>query len=170
VELDPRQHQGLFGETFVRALASAAGLVVAKAELDVTGEDFTISCKGVVAGKRHPKIDVQIKSWSSPAGAGTTWSYPMLVKHFNELAGTDYSLPRFLILVIVPKQRHQYALAKPSQLVLNHSAYWVSLHDYSRIDPTTQTSVTVHVPKANLVTAQVLQSLMATPLPVQVAG
>jgi hypothetical protein len=67
------------------------------------GEDFTITGKGVVAGKRHPKIDVQIKSWSNPAGKGVDWGYPMRVEHFNELAGEDYSLPRFLIVVIVPK-------------------------------------------------------------------
>lgn len=41
--LDPNQHQGLFGESFVRVLASAAGLIVSRAELDVDGCDFTIS-------------------------------------------------------------------------------------------------------------------------------
>lgn len=168
--LDRHRHQGYFGETFIRALASAAGLVVSRADLDVTGEDFTIACKGTVAGKRHPKIDVQIKSWSAPAGAGADWSYPMSVEHFNELAGVDYSLPRFLILVIVPKQHHQYAVAQPSQLVLNHAAYWASLQTLPRIDPTTRTRVIVRVPRANLVTAPVLRSLMATPLPTTVAG
>ena len=168
--LDRQQHQGYFGETFIRALASAAGLIVSRADLDVTGEDFTIVGKGAVAGKRHPKIDVQIKSWSSPAGVGAEWSYAMSVEHFNELAGMDYSLPRFLILVIVPKSHHQYAVAQPSQLVLNHSAYWASLQHLSRIDPTTQTRVTVHIPRANLVTTQSLWSLMATPLPTTVAG
>ncbi|MGH3921430.1 MAG: hypothetical protein ACRDTT_00880 [Pseudonocardiaceae bacterium] len=33
--LDPNQHQGLFGESLVRVLASAAGLIVARAELDM---------------------------------------------------------------------------------------------------------------------------------------
>jgi hypothetical protein len=60
--LDPNQHQRLFGESFVRALASAAGLIVSRAELDVTGDDFTISYKGVLGNTRHPKSDVQVKS------------------------------------------------------------------------------------------------------------
>ncbi len=48
--LDRNQHQGLFGESFVRVLASAVGLIVARAELDVTGDDFTISHTGVIVG------------------------------------------------------------------------------------------------------------------------
>jgi len=53
--LDPNQHQGLFGESFVRVLASAAGLIVARAELDATGDGFTISHKGMLGPTRHPK-------------------------------------------------------------------------------------------------------------------
>lgn len=168
--LNRLQHQGLYGETFIRALASAAGLIVARADLDVTGEDFTISAKGVVAGKRHPKIDVQIKSWSNPKGTAADWSYPMRVEHFNELAGTDYSLPRFLVVVIVPKQHHEYAVAGPDRLVLNHAAYWVGLQDQDRLDPAERTMITVRVPRANLLTTNVLRSLMATPLPTEAVG
>ena len=35
--LDARQHQGKFGEDYVRVLASAAGLLVLKDDLDVDG-------------------------------------------------------------------------------------------------------------------------------------
>ena len=35
-------HQGYFGESFVRVLASAAGLVAGKQDIDVTGVDFSI--------------------------------------------------------------------------------------------------------------------------------
>jgi hypothetical protein len=74
--LDRNQHQGLFGESFVRVLASAAGLIVARAELDVTGEDLTISYKGVLGHTRHPKIGVQVKSWSRPVCRGEQWPVP----------------------------------------------------------------------------------------------
>lgn len=168
--LNPRQHQGLYGETFIRALASAAGLIVARADLDVTGEDFTISHKGVVAGRRHPKIDVQIKSWSNPDGTDADWAYPLRVEHFNELAGADYSLPRFLIVVVVPRHAGHYAVAQPNQLALRHGAYWVSLRDEARVDPATRSRVVVRVPKANLVTTDVLRSLVTTPLPAEAAS
>jgi len=35
--LDAKQHQGKFGEDYVRVLASAAGLIVLKDDLDTDG-------------------------------------------------------------------------------------------------------------------------------------
>lgn len=102
-ELDPRQHQGLFGEAYVRVLASAAGLIPGKGDLDVTGEDFSIKYKGTLAGRRHPRIEVQVKSWSNPVASDGQWVYPMRVEHFNDLAGRDYENARFLIVVMVPR-------------------------------------------------------------------
>jgi hypothetical protein len=116
--LDRNQHQGLFGESFVRVLASAAGLIVARAELDVAGEDFTISYKGVLGHTRHPKIEVQVKSWSRPVCRGEQWQYHLRARHFNELAGADFALPRFLILVIVPDDCTDYATVSPDSVHL----------------------------------------------------
>ncbi len=39
-------HQGYFGESFVRVLASAAGLVAGKQDIDVTGVDFSFDFPG----------------------------------------------------------------------------------------------------------------------------
>lgn len=47
--LDPNQHQGAFGESFVRVLASAAGLTVARADLDV---DLLAVSAGSPTGKQ----------------------------------------------------------------------------------------------------------------------
>lgn len=101
--LDPKAHQGLFGESFVRVLASAAGLIVSRADLDVDGCDFTISHKGSSGATRHPKIDIQVKSWSRRRAVRRDghWKYRMQAKHFNELAGTDFALPRFLVTIPV---------------------------------------------------------------------
>ena len=88
--LGRNQHQGSFGESFVRMLASAAGLIVARAELDVTGEDLTISYKGVIGHTRHSKIEVQVKSWSRPVCRGEHWQYHLRARHFNELAAQRF--------------------------------------------------------------------------------
>ena len=45
-------------EAFVRALAAAAGLVVSRADLDVTGEDFTLG---------HPALKARRVGWSVEA-------------------------------------------------------------------------------------------------------
>ncbi|MGH4015122.1 MAG: DUF4365 domain-containing protein [Pseudonocardiaceae bacterium] len=160
--LDPNQHQGLFGESFVRVLASAAGLVVARAELDVTGDDFTISHKGVIAGTRHPKVDVQVKSWArrNAVWRDGHWKYRMQARHFNELAGPDFALPRFLVLVIVPDDCADYATTHHDVVELKHAAYWLSLQDRQPVDRAPDAKVPVDVPVGNLLTVNALRTLM----------
>lgn len=158
--LDRNQHQGLFGESLVRVLASAAGLIVARAELDVAGEDFTISHKGVIGHTRHPKIEVQVKSWSRPVCRDEQWQYQLRVRHFNELAGADFALPRFLVLVIVPDDWTDYATVSPDSVHLRYAAYWRSLRDHERVDLDPDTKVAVPVPRANLLTVDALRAMM----------
>ncbi len=161
--LDPRQHQGLFGESFVHVLASAAGLTVAKSDLDVTGEDFTLTHNGPLGGVRIPKIDVQVKSWSKPGAAkyrDGIWKYGLPAGQFNKLAGTGFDLRRYLFLVIVPADLSSYADGQQGQLVLRHSAYWVSLKDREPVDADPKSNIAVDVPAANLLTVDTLLGLM----------
>lgn len=158
--MDRNTRQGAFGEIFVRALAVASGVTIAKSEPDVTGDDFTFGYPGTLGGISFPKVDVQVKSWSRPISDDRFWSYPMQVKHFNNLAGNTYLLPRFLVLVVVPDEPDQYAIGEHCRLVLRHSAYWVSLRSLSRLDTTTKTKVTVKVPKTNLLTTTSLLGLL----------
>jgi hypothetical protein len=160
--LDRNQHQGLFGESLVRVLASAAGLIVSRAELDVAGDDFTISHKGVLGATRHPKIDVQVKSWSQRVAVhrGGYWKYPMKARHFNELAGTDFVLPRFLVLVIVPDDCADYATTRHDVVELKYAAYWLSLRDRQPVNGAPDATVRVDVPLDNLLTVDALHTLM----------
>ncbi|MFD5089472.1 DUF4365 domain-containing protein [Amycolatopsis thailandensis] len=162
--LDPKSHQGAFGEAFVRTLGVAAGLTVAKSEPDVTGDDFTFGYPGSLGGVFFPKMDVQVKSWSRPAEKRGEWSYRMTVDHFNNLAGRNYSLPRFLVLVVVPPDARDYVHAEQQGLLLRHAAYWVSLREEERVDTSTAATVAVSVPKANLLTVDVLLKLLGGPL------
>lgn len=167
VGLDPNQHQGLFGESFVRVLASAAGLIVARAELDVTGDDFTISHKGMLGSTRHPKVDVQVKSWSRRRAVweGGHWKYQMRARHFNELAGRNFALPRFLVLVIVPDDSADYAITRADTVELKHAAYWLSLQDHQQVHTAPDTKVAVDVPGTNLLTVDSLRALLAPGAP-----
>ncbi|MGQ0773710.1 MAG: DUF4365 domain-containing protein [Pseudonocardiales bacterium] len=160
--LDPNQHQGLFGESFVRVLASAAGLIVSRPELDVDGCDFTISHKSVSGVTRHPKIEVQVKSWSRRRAVwqGGHWQYQLRARHFNELAGADFALPRFLVLVIVPDDWVDYATVSPDSVHLKYAAYWRSLRDDDRVNVDPDTKVRVPVPRANLLTVDALRAMM----------
>jgi len=59
-------HQGLHGEGFIYALASAGGFVTSRSNLDVDGVDWQIARPGPQGTSRSPKIEIQVKSSSSP--------------------------------------------------------------------------------------------------------
>jgi hypothetical protein len=160
--------QGYFGESFVRVLASAAGLIASKPDIDVIGIDFTLSYPGSRGTTRFPMIDVQVKSWSRAAGSVDAWHYPMEVAHYNGLAGEDYCVPRYLFLVVVPDDAEQYAYADGDALRLRHCGYWASLADRPPVGTDQQKTITVRVPKRNLLTVPALRALLTeVPIPAQ---
>jgi hypothetical protein len=158
--LDQRTHQGYYGEAFVRVLAASAGLVVSRADLDVTGEDFTIGLPGLRGTLRHPRIEVQVKSWCRPSGSASSWRYRMRIEHFNELAGDRFYLPRYLFLVVVPDDVRKYTSVAADALQLHHAGYWASFADQAPV--TGARTTTVDVPRKNLLNAATLRSLFPT--------
>jgi hypothetical protein len=161
--LDQRTRQGYYGESFVRVLAASAGLVVSRADLDVTGEDFTVGYPGQLGSLRHPKIEVQIKSWSRPQGDVTNWRYRMRADHYNELAGGMFYLPRFLFLVIVPDDPDRYTTVSDDALCLHRAGYWASFVKKPQVNGAQ--SLTVDVPRRNLLTPASLRGLFTTTIP-----
>lgn len=153
-------HQGYFGESFVRVLVSAAGLIAGQQDVDHTGVDFSIDLPGVRGTARFPKIEAQVKSWSSPKDDGAHWQYPMDVHHYNNLAGEGFAVSRYLFLIIVPADVSRFAHVDESALRLSHCGYWASLRQLPELDPATRRRVTVRVPKRNLLTVSALRSLL----------
>jgi hypothetical protein len=162
-------HQGYFGESFVRVLVSAAGLIAGQQDVDHTGVDFSIDFPGARGTARFPKIEAQVKSWSSPKGNDLYWQYPMEVNNYNNLAGEGFVVPRYLFLIIVPADVREFAEVDETSMRLSHCGYWASLQDRPEVDPLTQGRVTVHVPKRNLLTVSGLRGLMR-PIPAQRAS
>jgi hypothetical protein len=158
--------QGYFGECFVRVLASAAGLIVGKLDIDTTGVDFSFDLPGSRGTTRFPKIEAQVKSCHTPYAGSGVWHYSMPSRQFNDLAGTGFQVPRFLFLVVVPSDADQFAEADTEMLRLRHCGYWVSLADREQIDADAQQTTTVHIPQQNVLTIPALLALMS-PVPAQ---
>ena len=158
--LDSSSHQGHHGEAMVHALAAASGLNVASYELDV-GIDYVISTPGPRGTSRSPKIEVQIKSWSTPTGSATHWNYPLKVPAFNHLAGPGHDLRHYLVLCTVPNDAANYSAASVVALELRHAAYWLSLEGEMPDDTLNPLSTkTVAVPRSHLLTAETLVALV----------
>ncbi|MGI5207884.1 DUF4365 domain-containing protein [Spirillospora sp. CA-108201] len=162
--LDHSNHQGKFGEAFVRTVAAASGLLVSQPDPDFDGVDFSFKYPGARKTAYLPQIDVQVKSWRVPTGAGDTWNYSMESKHFNQLAGT-FDIPRFLFLVVVPADIRAYTRADDECLRLYRACYWASFKD---VQPAWEIpgdkEVKAPVPKRNLLTVDSLLALMVRPV------
>jgi hypothetical protein len=162
--LDVRHHQGKFGEDYVRALASAAGLIVLKEDLDVDGVDLGFRAPGRYPRATSPTIEAQVKTWSKPENSAGYLLYRGLNEaQFNKLAGSDFTVPRFLFVVCVPEDRERYALPHSEGVTLQHLGYYVSLQTEKLIvDPDRDRKLTIRLPMANVLTTKSLRRLTET--------
>lgn len=153
--LQEDQWQGRYGEKLVLALAAAAGIKVSHPDPDADGVDLTLSYLGRYEGRGFPAIDVQIKSWCIPQIRGDVLAYPLRAHNFNLLTGRvgiDFSLPRLLFLVVVPRREDGYASFHDDHYRFQNCVYWHSVMNEQPLPPG-QTSKTVYVPVSNIVTA-----------------
>lgn len=168
--LESLNHQGKFGEDYVRALASAAGLLTYDFDLDHDGIDLGIRYPGRIHGVASPGVEVQIKS-SSQGGivpSASEWRFNGLNEvQFNRLAGDDFTVPRFLIFVRVPPGSDDYVEFRTEGMLLRHLAYYCTLRNESPIElPDRNRRRSVRVPTANVLTTRSLLNLVcAVPLP-----
>jgi hypothetical protein len=162
--LDANQHQGKFGEDYVRVLASAAGLIVLKDDLDADGIDLGFRATGRYGRAQSPTIEAQIKTWSTPSGSSGHLVYRGLDEwQFNRLAGPDFTVPRFLFVICVPAHNQGYAATMTDGVLLRHLGYFVSLRaDEPITAPDRRRKRPVKVPTANVLTASALRRLTET--------
>jgi hypothetical protein len=162
--LNANQHQGKFGEDYVRVLASAAGLLVLKDDLDVDGIDLGFRATGRYGRVYSPTIEAQIKTWSAPSVSSGYMIYRGLSEwQFNKLAGSDFTVPRFLFIVCVPADNGRYAAPTTDGMMLRHLGYFVSLCAEEPIrGPDRRRKRPVKIPTANVLTASALRRLTET--------
>ncbi|GAA2133316.1 hypothetical protein GCM10009760_09350 [Kitasatospora kazusensis] len=157
--MDQNNHQGWFGEAFVAVLAAAAGLQHAKPYPDL-GIDLQVI-------RSHPdpaleaRVELQVKAQrvDDPGNLGGAVTVRLEAHQYRRLTGRR-QVPAYLVAVVVPRDRQNFAQASEQALRLNHSAYWVSLeHDPYTLGPE-QKTLTVTVPTKNLLTTAVLHDLL----------
>jgi hypothetical protein len=155
-------HQGLHGEGFIYALACAGGFTTSRHNLDLDGVDLQIAYPGPRGTTRSPKIEVQVKSSSAPVIKEDAIHHPLHVRHYNQLAGANLQVPRFLSVVIVPPSTENYAVCTDDAMTLSTAAYWLSLADREilPIGEGDASRVTVRVPLRNLLTVDALGCLL----------
>jgi uncharacterized protein DUF4365 len=146
--------QECFGDAYLLAVAGVAGCATSNRRPDDDSIDWTLSCRL----PRRPKIDVQMKTWTGDDRVGDPIRYALKRKNYDDLIVTDVLAPRILVLVTIPKDIEEWMTLSAEQLIYRRCGYWASLRGQPESD--NDKTVTVSVPRANLLTVQSLQDMM----------
>jgi hypothetical protein len=169
--LESLGRHGKFGEDYVRTLASAAGLSVRAYSLERDGIDLGIRFPGRVNGVASPGIEVQIRAWPDPreAPSAAEWDFTGITEvQFNRIAGDDFTIPRYLVLVRVPQEIGEYAEFRTDGMLFRHLAYYWSGRDETPVDePSADRCRSVRVPVANVLTVRSLLALVCSVQPLE---
>jgi hypothetical protein len=147
------QQEGL-GDAFLLAIAGAAGCAVSLRRPDDDSIDWTLSCRLPL----RPKIDVQMKTYTSDDGNGEHIRYPLKKKNYDDLIIGEFFVPRILVLILLPQDIEGWVALSSEQLTMKKCGYWMSLHGMPASD--NETTVTVSVPRSNVLTVEALCGMM----------
>jgi hypothetical protein len=160
--LDARNHQGKFAEDYVRALASAAGLLIYQDDLDYDGIDLGFRFPGKVGRVSSPAIEVQVKSISTSRYVNGALNFSGLNEvQFNRLAGPGFFVPRYLFLVVVPSDPDSYVRMETDGMLLRQLGFFCSLRrEPPVVAPEQKRRRAVRVPLGNVLTVRSLLELV----------
>ena len=161
--MDINDQKATFSEAYARAIASIAGLVCSKPELDRDSVDirFESQTSPFIA------ISAQLKSTSrTDVIVGNEIHFPLPVKNYNDLRATTI-MPRILIILVLPEkpidqdeQPQLWVNQTPESLALLKCAYWTSLVNSPQTNNQSTVTITIPMDDAHMFKPSVLTSLV----------
>lgn len=148
-----------FSYAYVRAVAAVARVTVTKPEIDDDSVDLMLKLKSLGGPVRSPQIDAQVKCTGNANVAVDHVAFPLKLKNYHELRGTDFLVPRLLIVVTVSDALADWLNHTEHELALRRCGYWMSLRGFP--DVPNQDTVTVRIPRTQHFTVTALGDMMA---------
>jgi hypothetical protein len=142
--------QGHFGENVVRAIAAAAGLTIATLSLDFGTDLLLISLDG-------EEIHVQVKTGIDLPIVNDAVHFPLDVASYNYLRA-NVSVRRFLVVMGAHERQDHWVSSSHYGHLMRRAAYWRSL--LGAPETANQATVTVSLPRENILTPATLNALM----------
>ena len=152
--MHPNTRKERFSLAYIAAIAARAGF-----EFLESSDDFD-SIDGLLrsAQGRRPKIEFQAKATSRDLVRADHIAFPLGLKNYDELR-IETITPRLLFVVILPNDEEQWLSQSQDELILRHCGYWQSLRGMP--DVVNEHSVTVRLPRTQIVSVEQISALMA---------
>ncbi|WNG23794.1 DUF4365 domain-containing protein [Cystobacter fuscus] len=146
MQLNDRKEQ--FSIAYVHAVASAAGVITSPMN-HVDRLSVDIKLTGMPpAYPRCPEVNVQLKCTSNFELDEHDFGFPLPIKNYDDLRDDNLSVPRILIVLLVPKNIQDWLDIDESRMLARNCAYWHSLR--GELPTTNKETVTVRVPRKNV--------------------
>lgn len=158
MSMEPEQQLEQFSRAYVRAVAAVAGFTVYEPEVDDDSIDLSLAARGGLGSLRSPRLDLQLKGTGRDLLRDDGVHYPLKIKNYQDLRGRNLLVPRILVVVVVPPEVDDWLSQSEEELSLRRCGYWLSLRQH---EPKPNTSsVTVVVPRGNLLSVAALRGMM----------
>ncbi|ELH5152267.1 DUF4365 domain-containing protein [Vibrio cholerae] len=156
--MDSNQRKELLSRAYVSAIAAQVGFRSAIPDVDDDSVDLILKGRGFTSGIRNPQLEIQLKCTAKNNGCSDYFSYQLPIKNYNDLRAENLLCPRYLFVLVVPTDTNGWLVHENDHMKVKHCCYWYSLSD---LEPTgNDTSVTIKIPRKNLLTASSMLSLM----------
>lgn len=146
-----------FNIAYIGAMAAQAGFDTLEPKVDDDSVDLYLTGKGFKGKIRNPQIQLQLKCTSQDLVSKDEIKFPLKRKNYDDLRGDDLVCPRYLVVMLVPKEEQKWIDHHTTGMTLHHNCYWVSIKNWPA---TKNTSVTVNIPLHQRVTTETLKNLM----------
>lgn len=156
--MDINQRKQLLSRSYVGAIAAQIGLRSAIPDVDDDSVDLILQGRGFSSVIRNPQIEVQLKCTELDKGCTEFFSFQLPVKNYNDLRGDDLICPRYLFVLVVPQDSNYWLSYETDHLKIKYKCYWVSLKNLDETN--NENSITIKIPRKNLLTAASLKSIM----------
>jgi hypothetical protein len=138
-------------------VATVAGYATYKPDVDDDSVDLGIAARGRIGQMFSPRLELQLKCTSAAVLADEHLAFPLKRKNYDDLRVEETAVPRLLVVVRVPEEELAWLAQAEDEMILRHCGYWLALR--GRPETTNETSVTVHLPRNQLLTVNALQAL-----------
>jgi len=151
--MHPNTRKKCFSLAYIAAVAAKAGFDLVEPTVDTDSIDGAL----ISHAGRRPRIEFQAKATARDLLGDEEIAFPLSVKNYDDLR-RDVIIPRYLIVVVLPKSDDDWLSHSEEALILRHCGDWASLAGLSDTD--NASSVTVRIPRTQQCDPDALHALM----------